>query len=304
MPPLHWSCAPPKQGRALNQGEVCTCLSRALVHESIYDRFMEKAIARVNAIKLGSPLDFDTMIGAQASNDQLEKILSYIAIGKGEGAKVLTGGSRHIQEGELAEGYYVQPTVLEGHNRMRIFQEEIFGPVLSVTTFKGNDEALSIANVTIAPNLRRRENLPAIASQGIEASLAARFGRVSLDGAIAWTDAQVRGEGASLDLDGNRPAQTPEFAATLTLGWQPAPGWQVAGTLRHVSTQFEDDRETDRLAPATTLDAFIAAPLYGRLSLIARAENLTDEAIITRNQGGSIDLGVPRTLWLGLRYGF
>ena len=304
MPPLHWSCAPPKQGRALNQGEVCTCLSRALVHESIYDRFMEKAIARVNAIKLGSPLDFDTMIGAQASNDQLEKILSYIAIGKGEGAKVLTGGSRHIQEGELAEGYYVQPTVLEGHNRMRIFQEEIFGPVLSVTTFKGNDEAFSIANATIAPNLRRRENLPAIASQGIEASLAARFGRVSLDGAIAWTDARVQGEGASLDLDGNRPAQTPEFAASLTLGWQPAPGWQVAGTLRHVSTQFEDDRETDRLAPATTLDAFIAAPLYGPLSLIARAENLTDEPVITRNQGGSIDLGTPRTLWLGMRYGF
>ena len=134
---------------ALNQGEICTCPSRALIHESIYDRFMEKAIARVNAIKLGSPLDFDTMIGAQASNDQLEKILSYIEIGKGEGAKVLTGGSRHIHDGELAEGYYVKPTVLEGHNKMRIFQEEIFGPVLSVTTFKDNDEALSIANDTL-----------------------------------------------------------------------------------------------------------------------------------------------------------
>lgn len=134
---------------ALNQGEVCTCPSRALIHESIYDRFMEKAIARVNAIKLGSPLDVDTMIGAQASNDQLEKILSYIEIGKGEGAKVLTGGSRHIHEGELAEGYYVKPTVLEGHNKMRIFQEEIFGPVLSVTTFKDDAEALSIANDTL-----------------------------------------------------------------------------------------------------------------------------------------------------------
>ena len=134
---------------ALNQGEVCTCPSRALIHESIYDRFMEKAIARVNAIKLGSPLDFDTMIGAQASNDQLEKILSYIEIGKGEGAKVLTGGSRHIHEGELSEGYYVKPTVLEGHNKMRIFQEEIFGPVLSVTTFKDDAEALSIANDTL-----------------------------------------------------------------------------------------------------------------------------------------------------------
>jgi len=134
---------------ALNQGEVCTCPSRALIHESIYDRFMEKALARVNAIKLGSPLDAATMIGAQASNDQLEKILSYIEIGKGEGAKVLAGGSRFVQEGELAEGYYVKPTVLEGHNKMRIFQEEIFGPVLSVTTFKDDADALAIANDTL-----------------------------------------------------------------------------------------------------------------------------------------------------------
>ncbi len=134
---------------ALNQGEVCTCPSRALVHESIYDRFMEKALARVNAIKMGSPLDATTMIGAQASNDQLEKILSYIEIGKGEGAKVLAGGSRFIQDGELAEGYYVKPTVLEGHNKMRIFQEEIFGPVLSVTTFKDDADALAIANDTL-----------------------------------------------------------------------------------------------------------------------------------------------------------
>ena len=123
-------------------------------------------------------------------------------------------------------------------------------------------------------------------------------------GALAWTDAQVQGEGASLDLDGLRPAQTPEFAATVTLGWEPAPGWRVAGTLRHVSAQFEDDRETDRLAPATTIDAFVAAPLGKGVSLIVRGENLTDEEIVTRNQGGSIDLGVPRTLWLGLRYGF
>jgi aldehyde dehydrogenase len=134
---------------ALNQGEVCTCPSRALIHESIYDRFMEKAIARVEAIKLGSPLDAGTMIGAQASNDQLEKILSYIDIGKQEGAKVLTGGARHIHDGELAEGYYMQPTILEGHNKMRVFQEEIFGPVLAVTKFKDHDDALSIANDTL-----------------------------------------------------------------------------------------------------------------------------------------------------------
>ncbi|WP_408590773.1 aldehyde dehydrogenase [Novosphingobium sp.] len=134
---------------ALNQGEVCTCPSRALIHESIYERFMERAIKRVEAIKLGSPLDFDTMIGAQASNDQLEKILSYIDIGRDEGAKVLTGGGRAVHEGELAGGYYVTPTVLEGHNKMRVFQEEIFGPVLAVTTFKDDEEALAIANDTL-----------------------------------------------------------------------------------------------------------------------------------------------------------
>ena len=116
---------------ALNQGEVCTCPSRALVQESIYDRFMERAVARTKAIVEGNPLDSKTMIGAQASNDQLEKILSYIDIGKKEGAKVLTGGARRVHPGELKDGYYVQPTILEGHNRMRIFQEEIFGPVVS-----------------------------------------------------------------------------------------------------------------------------------------------------------------------------
>ncbi|MGX7926537.1 aldehyde dehydrogenase [Tsuneonella sp. HG094] len=134
---------------ALNQGEVCTCPSRALVHESIYDRFMEKAVARVEAIKLGSPLDPSTMIGAQASNDQLEKILSYIDIGKNEGAQVLTGGERHRHEGELGDGYYVKPTILAGHNKMRVFQEEIFGPVVSVAKFSSDEEALSIANDTL-----------------------------------------------------------------------------------------------------------------------------------------------------------
>jgi len=131
---------------SLNQGEVCTCPSRVLVQESIYDRFMEKAIERVNKVKQGNPLDSSTMIGAQASNDQLHKILSYIEIGKAEGAKVLTGGNRAVLEGELADGYYVQPTVLEGNNKMRVFQEEIFGPVVSVTTFKTEEEALHIAN--------------------------------------------------------------------------------------------------------------------------------------------------------------
>ena len=131
---------------ALNQGEVCTCPSRALVQESIYDRFIEKAIARVEKIKLGNPLDMDTMIGAQASNDQLEKIMSYVDIGNKEGAELLTGGERAAHEGDLSEGYYMKPTVFRGHNKMRIFQEEIFGPVLSVATFKDDAEALEIAN--------------------------------------------------------------------------------------------------------------------------------------------------------------
>jgi aldehyde dehydrogenase len=134
---------------ALNQGEVCTCPSRALIQESIYDRFMEKALKRVAAIVQGSPLDPATMIGAQASSEQREKILSYIDIGKQEGAELLIGGAGATLEGELAGGYYVQPTVFKGHNKMRIFQEEIFGPVLSVTTFKDSDEALSIANDTL-----------------------------------------------------------------------------------------------------------------------------------------------------------
>ena len=134
---------------ALNQGEVCTCPSRALVHESIYDEFIKRCIERVNAIKLGNPLDTETMVGAQASSDQLEKILSYLDIGKKEGAKVLVGGEQIKHEGDLGSGYYVQPTIFEGTNDMRIFQEEIFGPVLSVTTFKDDEEAMQIANDTL-----------------------------------------------------------------------------------------------------------------------------------------------------------
>ena len=134
---------------ALNQGEVCTCPSRALVQRSIYADFVPDAIARVEAIKQGNPLDTDTMIGAQASNDQLEKILSYVEIGKAEGAKVLIGGERTILEGDLAGGYYVQPTVFEGDNSMRIFQEEIFGPVVALTSFDEEADALKIANDTL-----------------------------------------------------------------------------------------------------------------------------------------------------------
>ncbi|PWC92441.1 aldehyde dehydrogenase [Azospirillum sp. TSO5] len=131
---------------ALNQGEVCTCPSRVLIQKSIYDRFIKLAVERVNKIAQGHPLDGGTMIGAQASQEQMEKILSYIEIGKAEGAKVLAGGGRAHLGGELEGGYYVQPTILEGHNKMRIFQEEIFGPVVAVTTFETEEEALAIAN--------------------------------------------------------------------------------------------------------------------------------------------------------------
>ena len=134
---------------ALNQGEVCTCPSRALIHESIYDNFMEKAIERVKRIKIGHPLDTESMMGAQASTEQLEKIISYLDIGKDEGAELLIGGSVNQLDGELGGGYYVQPTIFKGHNKMRIFQEEIFGPVLSVATFNDDEEAMEIANDTL-----------------------------------------------------------------------------------------------------------------------------------------------------------
>ncbi|MEV0030144.1 aldehyde dehydrogenase [Nocardia sp. NPDC050793] len=133
---------------ALNQGEVCTCPSRALVHRSIFDEFMGRCVARTKAIKGGNPLDESTMIGAQASNDQYEKILSYIDIGKKEGAELLTGGGPRKVE-EFAGGYYIEPTIFQGRNDMRIFQEEIFGPVVSVTAFDSVDEALTIANDTL-----------------------------------------------------------------------------------------------------------------------------------------------------------
>ncbi|MBK8337933.1 MAG: aldehyde dehydrogenase [Sterolibacteriaceae bacterium] len=134
---------------AFNQGEVCTCPSRALIHESIYDKFMARVLPRVAAIKQGSPLDTDTMMGAQASQEQMTKIMTYLDLGKQEGAKLLIGGERAHLGGDLADGYYIKPTLFKGHNKMRIFQEEIFGPVLAVTTFKDEAEALEIANDTL-----------------------------------------------------------------------------------------------------------------------------------------------------------
>jgi aldehyde dehydrogenase len=134
---------------AFNKGEVCTCPSRALIQESIYDKFMARCLERIGKIVQGNPLDTATMLGAQNSAQQLEKITGYVDIGLKEGAECLIGGKRNVLDGEFAEGYYFQPTVLKGHNKMRVFQEEIFGPVLAVTTFKDDDEALAIANDTL-----------------------------------------------------------------------------------------------------------------------------------------------------------
>jgi aldehyde dehydrogenase len=134
---------------AFNKGEVCTCPSRALIDESIYDEFMDRCIERIRAIRQGNPLDPSTQLGAQVSTAQLEKITGYVDIGLKEGAELVTGGHRNVLEGELADGYYFEPTVLKGHNKMRVFQEEIFGPVLAVTTFRNEAEALEIANDTL-----------------------------------------------------------------------------------------------------------------------------------------------------------
>ena len=177
------------------------------------------------------------------------------------------------------------------------------GVQLSLTAFDNQLEN-AIANVTLAENLRQRRNLPAIEARGIEAGLAFSRGRVAVDATASYTDAEVVGRGDSAALDGLRPAQSPRFSAAASASWRPARSWLLAATLRHVGEQFESDRETDRLPPATTLGAYAQAPLAGALALVLRGENLTGETIVTRNAGGALDLGTPRTGWVGLRYGF
>ncbi|MBD2842817.1 TonB-dependent receptor plug domain-containing protein [Erythrobacter rubeus] len=214
---------------------------------------------------------------------------------------------------ELYRPFVVFPVVTQANaalenERLEGFEvgltwQPVSSVVLSLTAFDNRVED-AIANVTLEPNLRQRQNLPAIDAQGVEGGLAVKLGEVSLDASLAYTDATIDGEGASIALDGNRPPQTPEFAASTTLAWEPAEGWRIAGTLRHISAQFEDDQETDLLKPATTVDFFAEAPLRDRLSLVVRGENLLDEEIVTRNSGGAIDLGVPLTVWIGLRFGY
>ena len=176
------------------------------------------------------------------------------------------------------------------------------GVTLSLTGFDNRLEN-AIANVTIAPNLRERRNVDAIHARGLEATAAVQFGAFGFDGSLALTHAKVEASGASAALNGKRPAQTPRIAASGTLNWKPCRGCVVAMTVRHIGLQYEDDIETDRLPAVTTLDGYATFPLSRNLALVLRGENLTDRQIVTRNQAGSIDLGAPRTLWIGVRIG-
>lgn len=173
---------------------------------------------------------------------------------------------------------------------------------LSLTAFD-NRVKNAVANVTIAENLRQRRNIDAIQSRGLEASVGATLGAFSLDASAVWTDAEAKGSGFAAALDGNRPSQTPRFTGGATLSWTPADDWLLSATVRHVGAQFEDDLESNVLPAATTLDAFVQVPMTPSIAFVLRGENLTDETIVTRNQSGSIDLGVPRTVWVGVKVG-
>ncbi|MEN7537802.1 TonB-dependent receptor plug domain-containing protein [Aurantiacibacter flavus] len=177
------------------------------------------------------------------------------------------------------------------------------GARLSLTAFD-NEVENAITNVTIGTNLNQRQNLDAIETRGLEFASQLKMGEVSFDGTLTYIDAEARASGDAAPLDGLRPAQTPEWAASATLSWRPVEGAIVAATLRHTADQFEDDQEIDVLPAATTVDLFGQVPLVGDLSVVGRVENLFDEDVVTFNRGGTIDLGAPQTFWIGLRYGF
>ena len=214
---------------------------------------------------------------------------------------------------ELYRPFVVFPVVTEANAELRNERLEGFEAGLdfspsdrfefSMTAFENRVEN-AIANVTLTPILRQRQNLPAIEARGIEASAKAALGSVKLDGSIVYIDASIQGRGPSADVDRNRPPQTPRWAASTTFAWAPAVGWEFAGALRHVGTQFEDEQESDRLTAATTLGFFARVTMREKLQLVLRGENLTGTRIVTRNSAGSIDVGTPRTFWAGLRYGF
>ena len=214
---------------------------------------------------------------------------------------------------ELYRPFVVFPVVTQANEALEPERLEGFelgldvtparGVALSATVFDNSVEG-AIANVTLEPNLRQRRNLDAIDVTGIEITAAVNRGPFSLDGSMVLTDAEVAGTGFATSLDGNRPPQTPKFAASISAAFRPADATILSATLRHVSSQFEGDQENDILPAATTVDLYGQLPIISALSLIARVENLFDEEIITRNQGGSIDIGAPQTVWLGLRWGF
>lgn len=234
------------------------------------------------------------------------------AVWKAGGGLSLRGaaytGTRLPTLNELYRPFAVFPVITQANaalenEQLRGFEVGVdFAPSDAVTlsaTLFDNKVKDAVANVTIGPNLRERRNVEAVHAQGIELTAALRFGQFFFDGSLALTDAEVKQPGSS--LDGLRPAQTPKIAASGTLAFRPKDGWVLAATLRHIGAQFEDDLETDGLPSTTTLDAYAELPISGPFSLVLRGENLTDDDIITRNQGGSIDLGVPRTLWAGVK---
>ncbi len=234
-----------------------------------------------------------------------------LRLGGGATVRVATYSSLRLPSlNELYRPFVVFPVVTQANPALRNerldgFEVGIdFVPSnalrMSVTAFD-NRVKDAIANVTIAPNLRQRRNIDAIEARGIELSSRILLGALQLDGSLAWTDAKSRGTGAAANLDGMRPAQTPRLAAAGTLGYRAEAGWRLSLTVRHVGAQFEDDLETDLLPAATTIDAYGEFPLTSAFTMVVRGENLTGEAVVTRNQGGSIDLGTPRTVWAGVK---
>ncbi|RDC59474.1 hypothetical protein HME9302_00664 [Alteripontixanthobacter maritimus] len=214
---------------------------------------------------------------------------------------------------ELYRPFVVFPVVTQANAALEIerlegFEAGIdFAPApkirLAVTAFD-NRVKDAIANVTIDTNLRQRQNIDAIEAQGIELTGSATHGAFSLDAALSYTDATARGSGFAAALDGNRPSQTPRWYAGGSVSWRPAADWLLSLSVRHIGDQFEDDLETTVLPAFTTLGAYIQVPLRKQLALVLRGENLTDAEIVTRNSGGNLDLGAPRTIWGGVRFGF
>lgn len=214
---------------------------------------------------------------------------------------------------ELYRPFVVFPVVTQANAALENEVLEGFEAGIDLTPADGIEFAVTafdnrlknaIANVTLTPTLRQRQNLPAIDARGVEASASITRGTVSFNGSMVYTDAEVDGTGASAALNGNRPPQTPEFSASGTLAWKPAAGWHFSATLRHVGAQFESDQETNVLPAATTVNAFAEVPVTRGLSVVFRGENLFDETIVTRNANGVLDLGVPRTVWGGVRAKF